>query len=313
MNNATSFLMDSIFNIQNKSELSALLESSSSSVLFQGHLQSCPLHSPADANHPGFAQLKQQALLKQQQLVLLQQRLQAQQELEDEQEKQKLQEEKEEEELRRKRRRREEQMARLQQWRRRDPYEGVRLLPTRTCHLYAGSRFEGRQQSGTNAYDVTVDIKHVSLNESTLCGYLHIKGLTREYPELTTFFDAEIVGPRYSFLTCKWDATEATDEEHWGLFQPFENIDSLYNMESQQQDLRDADVVFMRWKEHFLVPDHRVEGISGASFAGFYYICYNKRTGQIDGYYYHQSSEKFQQLILSHVEEPKSFGSYEFR
>ncbi|KAG0359934.1 hypothetical protein BGX24_005665, partial [Mortierella sp. AD032] len=148
---------------------------------------------------------------------------------------------------------------------------------------------------------------HVNLNDSTLCGYLHIKGLTREYPELTTFFDAEIVGPQYTFLTRKWDATESTDEQHW-----FDS-DSLYNMASYQEELRDSDVVFMRWKEHFLVPDHRVEGITGASFAGFYYICYNKRTGDINGYYYHQSSEKFQQLTLSHVEERRSFGSYEFR
>jgi hypothetical protein len=26
--------------------------------------------------------------------------------------------------------------------------------------------------------------------------------------------------------------------------------------------------VFMRWKERFLVPDHRVQDINGASFAG---------------------------------------------
>ena len=29
----------------------------------------------------------------------------------------------------------------------------------------------------------------------------------------------------------------------------------------------------MRWKERFLVPDHRVRSITGASFAGFYYVC----------------------------------------
>ncbi|KAG0280051.1 hypothetical protein BGZ95_011430 [Linnemannia exigua] len=268
-------------------------DSSTSSVLYQGHLVSCPCHNPTDADQPGFAQLKQQALLKQQQLALLQQRL-------------KEQEEGQQEVLRR------ERMARLQRLRRRDPYEGVRLLPTRTCHLYPGSKFEGKQQSGSNSYGVVVDIKHVNLNDSTLCGYLHIKGLTREYPELTTFFDAEIVGPQYTFLTRKWDATEGTDEEHWALFQQFD-VDSLYNIASHQEELRDSDVVFMRWKEHFLVPDHRVEGITGASFAGFYYICYNKRTGDINGYYYHQSSEKFQQLTLSHVEGRKSFGSYEFR
>jgi len=34
---------------------------------------------------------------------------------------------------------------------------------------------------------------------------------------------------------------------------------------------RDRGAVFMRWKERFLVPDHRVQDISGASFAGLLY------------------------------------------
>ena len=41
----------------------------------------------------------------------------------------------------------------------------------------------------------------------------------------------------------------------------------------------------MRWKEQFLVPDHRVKHIAGASFAGFYYICYSKRENTIEGFY----------------------------
>ncbi|KAF9968417.1 hypothetical protein BGZ70_004063 [Mortierella alpina] len=244
-------------------------------VQFQGHLSTCAFHTSGNNNStPAFAQLKQQALLKQQRHLQQQQQLSK---------------------------------------RRRDPFESVRQVPTRTCHLFPGSRFAGKQCSGTHSYDVLVDIKHVNLTESTLCGYLHIKGLTEEYPELTTFFDAEIVGSQYSFLTRKWDASTITDEEHWTLFQPFEHIANLSRLEDAKFDFRDKDVVFMRWKEHFLVPDHRVEGITGASFAGFYYICYHKLTGQIRGYYYHHSSEKFQQLILEHVEERKSFGSYEFR
>ncbi|KAG0299709.1 GID complex subunit 4, VID24, partial [Dissophora globulifera] len=159
---------------------------------------------------------------------------------------------------------------------------------------------------------------HVDLNNSFLCGYLHINGLTDEYPELTTYFEAEIIGPKHSFLTHKWDADELTDEEHWTLFEPFKCFArSVFNGldgQDSDEDISDSNpslrssrhqyhcdplkyhhqnenVVFMRWKEHFLVPDHRVQGISGASFAGFYYICYNKITGEISGYYYHQSSE----------------------
>ncbi|KAG0054299.1 GID complex subunit 4, VID24 [Gryganskiella cystojenkinii] len=305
-----------------------------------------------------------------------------------------------------------------------DPFSPMRMPSTRTGHLYPGSQFRGKQKSHSNSYDVRVDIKHVDLNESFLCGYLHIQGLTEEYPELTTYFEAEMIGPKHSFLTRKWDADECIDEEHWTLFEPFERIansvfaghtegeediseedreaeddeesdeDEYYDTEGNDEgdrgsetdaevcelddtgyhqsmfsrvveadedfqcphhppelslpsylqnrrrrhyqshheqhhlhqrkrrrhlnydpaysDFRSEDVVFMRWKEHFLVPDHKVQGISGASFAGFYYICYNKPTGQISGYYFHQASEKFQQLSLNHVEE-RSFASFEFR
>lgn len=44
-------------------------------------------------------------------------------------------------------------------------------------------------------------------------------------------------------------------------------------------------------QEQFLVPDHTIKDISGASFAGFYYICFQKSTATIEGYYYHRSSE----------------------
>ncbi|KAF9910896.1 hypothetical protein EC991_005360 [Linnemannia zychae] len=195
-----------------------------------------------------------------------------------------------------------------------DPFDAVRLLPSRISHLYAGSRFQGRQKSGSNSYEVMVDIKDVNLKDSSLCGYLHIKGLTDEYPELTTFFDAEIIGNAYSFVTKKWDASAKTDKEHWTLFKPFEPMCDIFTNDDFKYDFQNKDVIFMRWKEHFLVPDHRVEGITGASFAGFYYICYNMAKGEIEGYYYHQSSEKFQKLMLSHVQErPSSFGSFEFR
>lgn len=61
--------------------------------------------------------------------------------------------------------------------------------------------------------------------------------------------------------------------------------------EFDYEELKSADHVFMRWKEHFLVPDHTIRDISGASFAGFYYICFQKSTSSIEGYYYHRSSE----------------------
>lgn len=58
-------------------------------------------------------------------------------------------------------------------------------------------------------------LQHVDEANSYLCGYLKIKGLTEEYPTLTTFFDGEIISAKFPFLTRKWDADEEVDKKHW--------------------------------------------------------------------------------------------------
>ncbi|KAG0722042.1 Glucose-induced degradation protein 4 [Chionoecetes opilio] len=155
--------------------------------------------------------------------------------------------------------------------------------------------------------------KHVDEANSYLCGYLKIKGLTEEYPTLTTFFDGEIISEKYPFLTRKWDADEEVDKKHWGKFPPFYQYTKTFNSDTFDYSvLKDSEHVFMRWKEHFLVPDHTVKDINGASFAGFYYICFQKSAATIDGYYYHRTSEWYQSLNLTHVPE-HSVQIYEFR
>lgn len=103
-----------------------------------------------------------------------------------------------------------------------------------------------------------------------------------------------------------------------GKFQAFYQYAKTFNSdEFDYEDLKSSDYIFMRWKvswslkvgpvrfcspaangspgsdpqEQFLVPDHTIKDISGASFAGFYYICFQKSTATIEGFYYHRSSE----------------------
>jgi len=118
-----------------------------------------------------------------------------------------------------------------------------------------------------------VTIVDVNLASSTLCGYLRIRGLTDDWPELTTYFDAEIIGSRYGFLTQNWGATQHEDMVHWSRFPAFKHIRHEAKRPHMTIDGQDRGAVFMRWKERFLVPDHRVQDINGASFAGFYYVC----------------------------------------
>jgi len=149
----------------------------------------------------------------------------------------------------------------------------LRLRAQPHQYLYPGALFAGTQKSGRNSYDVTVTIVDVDFQMSTLCGYLRIRGLTEDWPELTTYFDAEIIGPRYGFLTQNWGASEHEDMVHWARFPAFKHVKQEARRPHMTIDDRDRGAVFMRWKERFLVPDHRVQDIIGASFAGFYYVC----------------------------------------
>lgn len=121
-------------------------------------------------------------------------------------------------------------------------------------------------------------------------------GLTDDHPTLTTYFEGEIIGPKYGFITQHptWGATDKIDLSHWGKFAPFRPYAKQARKGGQilVKDMAQRENIFMRWKEHFLVPDHRVRTINGASFEGFYYICFNQVKGEVSGIYFHSKSEK---------------------
>ncbi|KAB5535173.1 vacuolar import and degradation protein-domain-containing protein [Coniochaeta sp. 2T2.1] len=179
-------------------------------------------------------------------------------------------------------------------------YADPRVIPiSPSTYLRPGSRFHGTQQSERQRYDVQVEIKHVDLRESFLCGYLRIQGLTEDHPTLTTYFEGEIIGSKYGFATQhpSWGASDKTDLSHWAKFQAFRPFQKQMKKGAGLNSVAIKDVanrenIFMRWKEHFLVPDHRVRTIHGASFEGFYYICFNQVRGEVSGIYFHSKSEK---------------------
>ncbi|EFZ03194.2 vacuolar import and degradation family protein [Metarhizium robertsii] len=196
-------------------------------------------------------------------------------------------------------------------------YSSARAIPfAPLSFLQPGSRFHGTQQSERQVYDVQVEIKHVDMRESFLCGYLRIQGLTEDHPTLTTYFEGEIIGSKYSFFTQHedWGANMKVDLSHWAKFNAFRPFQKHARKGPVTiPDVTQRENIFMRWKEHFLVPDHRVRTITGASFEGFYYICFNQLKGEVSGIYFHSKSEKFQQLELKHVPNRGCFSATEFR
>ncbi|KAG8533330.1 uncharacterized protein KY384_002113 [Bacidia gigantensis] len=213
-----------------------------------------------------------------------------------------------------------------------------RLLQTHfSSKLRAGSRYRGTQTSDQQRYNVEVMVKSIDMSESFICGYLKIEGhiartssvdyslsgigLTPEHATLTTYFEGEIIGSKYTFQTRheSWGASEKDDLKHWGHFaswRPLARQAKKNNFHYKHSEAREH--IYMRWKEKFLVPDHRVKEISGASFEGFYYICFNQVAGIINGIYYHSKTDtnqnnRVQNLDLDWVPDSGCYAAMEFR
>jgi hypothetical protein len=141
---------------------------------------------------------------------------------------------------------------------------------------------------------------HPRCAPAVLC-YQHLpanlsSGLTEDHPSLTTYFEGEIIGNKYTFITQhpEWGSNEKVDRQHWARFPAYKPLSKHSSRpELVTKDWTQREHLFMRWKEYFLVPDHRVRTINGASFEGFYYISFSQITGTIEGIYFHAKSEKY--------------------
>ncbi|KAI3630145.1 hypothetical protein MIR68_011580 [Amoeboaphelidium protococcarum] len=180
--------------------------------------------------------------------------------------------------------------------------------------------YRGQQTSNSQVHDVGVQFLSQDFTRNLLYGYLTISGLTNNQATITTCFEAEMVDDVNStFLTGKWDTDAQIDQIHWEQFESYKklgidlNEPSSINHQRVRSQLASSPYVYMRWKERFLYPDHKVKNIDGASYSGFYYVEYDIEQKRFTGYYYHQNSERFQKLSLHLQDGQKSISSYEFR
>ncbi|CCK68602.1 glucose-induced degradation complex subunit VID24 KNAG_0B01550 [Huiozyma naganishii CBS 8797] len=189
-----------------------------------------------------------------------------------------------------------------------------------TNFLKSKMSYTGYQISGYKKYQVSVELQTVDFPvgqrrdsqvlQPHMTGFLTIKGLTNNHPEISTFFDCyAVTSNKFGFLSSSWGdtpiaqcfaASEQTDMVHWLNFPAFKQLE-MANRDKQVNyvpDYLNHRYIFMRWKEKFLVPDPFVNSVEGASYDGFYYIVHDQYTGNIQGFYYHEDAEKFQQLEL---------------
>lgn len=179
----------------------------------------------------------------------------------------------------------------------------------RTSYLRPGMTFSGYQFSGSNQYKVDVKLREVDLSTGCVTGSLTIYQLTELNPEITTFFQGEMIGPSGKTFETKnptWGSSWNNDVQHWARFDSWRKLDVNTNQPDNLPHYYDDPLkhqfLYFRWKELFLLNSPHVKDIKGASFAGFYYICFNQLDGSLHGMYYHKYSDKFQKLNLQPIE-----------
>ncbi|AAS51590.2 ADL330Wp [Eremothecium gossypii ATCC 10895] len=203
--------------------------------------------------------------------------------------------------------------------------EAAPRATTTTNWLRPLMAFQGYQISGYKKYQVHVLLQTVALpaegcaaaTTPHVTGFLTIRGLTNQHPEITTFFESFAVNDTVGFLSssmppelAEYKSSDRVDLEHWLNFPSFKElcmagggttVADIMDGHYTHRDYLARRFVFMRWKEKFLVPDEEVGAVEGASYDGYYYIVHDQVTGSVLGFYYHKDAEKFQQLELTPV------------
>eukprot|EP01102_Stenamoeba_stenopodia_P000225 TRINITY_DN10193_c0_g1_i2.p1 TRINITY_DN10193_c0_g1~~TRINITY_DN10193_c0_g1_i2.p1 ORF type:complete len:226 (+),score=29.48 TRINITY_DN10193_c0_g1_i2:116-793(+) len=163
--------------------------------------------------------------------------------------------------------------------------------------LSAGQMFRGIQMVKTkDTWNVNVVIQHCDFDNSYLCGTMEAVNVPNEKSSVLTFWEGEIIDTVEKFWTKQWSAERKTDLSHWSQFGAFAVVKEKLECEAEvlPEDILGTHI-FMRWKEKFFV---KVGSESRITIAGFYYICFSRSDGTIDGYYYDPLSSPFQRIRL---------------
>ena len=172
--------------------------------------------------------------------------------------------------------------------------------------LSAGFRFEGTQsytqEFGTHhceGWTVSVEISQLDWDAGHVCGIMTARGIPCQEHPIVTFWDGEIVNNRNAtFNSAHYNVEECTDLMHWGKFPGFDKLKpALVGPEMVCPLLHTSECVYMRWKEREFMSKAN-DRQRGLAIAGFYYVCLNRTTGEIDGFYHDPSSMPFQRLQL---------------
>ncbi|GAA93470.1 uncharacterized protein L969DRAFT_93442 [Mixia osmundae IAM 14324] len=161
-------------------------------------------------------------------------------------------------------------------------------------------------------------ISQVDLSSGTLTGILEARAVPGCPQAVLTFFEGEIIdGHNHTLETKKWRTDRMTDMLYWARCAPFRHLQSLHSLQNLSErdmgpsldtlDLHKDRYILMRWKErdYINVDVHDCT----LTISGGYYLCLDRRTGALEGYYQDPASAPFQKLRLSPAGDTDSAGA----
>lgn len=171
----------------------------------------------------------------------------------------------------------------------------------------------GAAAKTTGEWRVNVTVQGVDFEKGTVCGSMEALDVPSAQAPVLTFWRGEIIDNRnYFFWTDRWNAQLKDDVRHWGEFRAFAPLkDRVRRDRGDDIDLAHCRHIFMRWKEIFFVGPGEDCGLT---IAGFYYVCMDRQTGAIVGYYYDPTNQPWQRLELTAQPTANgfAFAEYEF-
>eukprot|EP00879_Flechtneria_rotunda_P014555 GHRR01015210.1.p1 GENE.GHRR01015210.1~~GHRR01015210.1.p1 ORF type:complete len:507 (+),score=214.38 GHRR01015210.1:231-1751(+) len=187
--------------------------------------------------------------------------------------------------------------------------------PASCSYLRPGMVFEGHQrlvQLGVRRREeqwrVNVTVQDVDLSRGYVAGSMQAQDVPGLHSPIETFWEGQVIDDiHHTFHTRAWGACKDVDERHWSKFHGWASIRlAVADNNGRCGQLERHPYIYMRWKEQFFVTNHQDCSLT---IAGFYYMAMERRTGQLQGFYFDPNSCPYQELNLRIVQQPGRHGS----
>jgi len=147
-------------------------------------------------------------------------------------------------------------------------------------------------------WSVTVTIDSCNFATGEVLGSMFAYDVPGSEGLVTTYFEGEIIDNVNHTFYSDPDASDracVTEIRHWLRFPSFRPMRSSIVIEDGRTPaLVSSQKVFMRWKEKFFITG----GDCRLTIEGLYYVTLDRKTGDIDAYYFDPNSAPEQKLLL---------------